>query len=174
MPVRESYALTVTFRPHIKYSEQLKLIAKFKSIVRDELKLFYSFKLVWSIEYHKYQPPHFKVGKPNPMRPHLHALLQVEEELSQKYINSLFMKFTKRFGRTQFDQIHSEEDFTNWYTYIKKDVQQNNIDYAPINHWYEYEHDLQKYMERIESHTRTVTDFDGDGIGCYLSEEEDS
>lgn len=151
MPGRESYALTVTFKPHIKYSEQLKLIAKFKKIVRDELKLLVSFSLLWSIEYHKYQPPHFKAGQTNPMRPHIHALLQVEGELPQKTINSLYSHFTKKYGRTQFDQLHSEEDFTSWHQYIYKDVTVNNQNYPPINHWFEHFHDLGKYEEKLES-----------------------
>lgn len=97
---REHYAITLTFMPHIKYSVRMERIKEFPRIIREHLKLYHSYRLAYSIEYHKYPPGHPFMGKPNPMAPYVHALLQVEEELSQRHINAIFTKCKKRFGRT--------------------------------------------------------------------------
>lgn len=150
---RESYAITLTFMPHIKYNERMKRIAQFPKIIRDELKFKMSYTLVYSIEYHKYPINHFKHGQPNPMAPHVHALLQVQDELPQKVINNLFTIFRRKYGRSQFDQLHTEEDFNNWLCYVKKDVDNNNSQYPSIKHYKEITFDHDDYMDRINSVT---------------------
>lgn len=144
---QESFAITITFRPQLKTKERFRRIKMIRQLLRQQLNLRgYSFKAAWSIEYHKFKGymkmgkyvPHEREGESNPMAPHVHMLLQVEDELKQRHIDAFNALLHKKFGRTSFDQIHTRLDFDKWHGYIQKDVAENNSRYG-IEHWFTYE-----------------------------------
>lgn len=162
----ERYAITVTFKPHLKYVSRMKLInTKFRQIVRDCLKLHCTYKLLYAIEYHKYPVNHPFHGQPNPMAPHVHAYLEIEGELQQRQINEMYREFSSRFGRSQFDQLHTVEDAERWVNYCVKDVQVNNANYPTIKHYKEVSHDLHLYSQQLEM---------ADPQNPYFSDSSDS
>lgn len=159
MPQYESYAITLTFRPHIKYVVRMARIASFRQMVRDALKHYCSYHLQYSLEYHKYPVTHPFSGQNNPQAPHVHAYLEVYNyELPQRVIDKLYKEFNKKFGRTQFDQIHTKDEQLRWVEYIQKDVITNNQLYPTIQHHKEINHNLQDYENTLNNIDNYISD----------------
>lgn len=148
MPEFEAYAITLTFRPQIKYIVRMTRIALFRKIIRDAFKNICDYHLQYSLEYHKYPVTHPFAGQPNPHAPHVHAYLEVYDcEVPQRTIDKIVGEFCRKFGRTQFDQLHSKEDMLRWVEYIQKDVTDNNQRYPSIQHHKEINHKLTDYQQ---------------------------
>lgn len=140
---RESYSVTVTFKPYFKYQTRMDMCKDPFIVFFTNISHKKDYTFVHSIEYHKYPPKHFKAGEDNPMAPHIHGILQVPEGLSQRELTNIYMEFTKEYGRTYIDLLPTEEDFDRWNQYIRKDVDKNNLRYPTIQHWKEYVNEKQ-------------------------------
>lgn len=137
---RESYAVTVTFKSYFKLQTRLERCQHIWSRFYTNINHQKDWTFVWSIEYHKYHLKHWKAGQDNPMAPHVHGILQVPEGLTQRELTNIFQDINKSCGRTFIDLLPTQEDFDKWYIYIQKDVEKNNTQYPPLQHWMTYEH----------------------------------
>lgn len=128
-----NYAITITFKPYYSVSQKFKLIEELHKFISSH---FSTNNTIYSIEYHKYNIKDVRYDNndynDNPLKPHVHMIVQCKRKRSVDQINNIYKEFQRTYGNTKIDYLESKDDFDNFSVYLLKDVDRldNKFDFS--------------------------------------------